>query len=210
MNWQCRGKPIWAADEWKDIVTRVEKLPVKVRHVDAHIPKSWANEEHQNNKQVDQAAKIEVSKIDLDWQHKGGLFLARWAHDASSNQGRDATYKWARDRGVDLTIDSIPQVIHYCETCAEIKQAKLVKPLWYVRWWSKHKYGEAWRIDYKLPETHQGKRYVLTTVEATTGWLETYPVPRTPSWTLKNKSCGDMAPLRESSLTMGPISRTAL
>ncbi|XP_064277599.1 uncharacterized protein LOC135301191 [Passer domesticus] len=78
---------------------------------------------------VDQAARIEVSKIDLDWHHKGELFLARWAHDASGHQGRDATYKWARDRGVDLTMDSISQVIHDCETCAAIKQAKRVKPL---------------------------------------------------------------------------------
>ncbi|RMC19856.1 hypothetical protein DUI87_03422 [Hirundo rustica rustica] len=177
-NWQRRGKPIWAADEWKDIATRVEKLPVKVRHVDAHVPKSRANEEHQNNEQVDQAAKIEVSKIDLDWQHKGELFLARWAHDASGHQGRDATYKWAQDRGVDLTMDSISQVIHDCETCAAIKQAKRVKPLWYGGRWSKYKYGEAWQIDYiTLPQTRQGKRYVLTMVEATTGWLETYPVP---------------------------------
>ncbi|RMC19503.1 hypothetical protein DUI87_04115 [Hirundo rustica rustica] len=59
-NWQRRGKPVWAADEWKDIATRVEKLPVKVRHVDAHVPKSWANEEHNNNEQVDQAVMIEV------------------------------------------------------------------------------------------------------------------------------------------------------
>ncbi|RMC19688.1 hypothetical protein DUI87_03252 [Hirundo rustica rustica] len=177
-NWQCRGKPIWAADEWKDIATRVEKLPVKVRHVDAHVPKSRANEEHQNNEQVDQAAKIEVSKIDLDWQHKGELFLARWAHDASGHQGRDATYKWAQDRGVDLTMDSISQVIHDCEMYAAIKQAKRVKPLWYGGRWSKYKYGEAWQIDYiTLPQTRQGKRYVLTMVEATTGWLETYPVP---------------------------------
>ncbi|RMC20087.1 hypothetical protein DUI87_00933 [Hirundo rustica rustica] len=177
-NWQRRGKPIWAADEWKDIATRVEKLPVKVRHVDAHVPKSRANEEHQNNEQVDHAAKIEVSKIDLDWQHKGELFLARWAHDASGHQGRDATYKWAQDRGVDLTMDSISQVIHDCETCAAIKQAKRVKPLWYGGRWSKYKYGEAWQIDYvTLPQTRQGKRYVLTMVEATTGWLETYPVP---------------------------------
>ncbi|RMB92390.1 hypothetical protein DUI87_31191 [Hirundo rustica rustica] len=119
-NWQRRGKPIWAADEWKDIATRVEKLPVKVRHVDAHVPKSRANEEHRNNEQV----------------------------------------------------------IHDCETCAAIKQAKRVKPLWYGGRWSKYKYGEAWQIDYiTLPQTRQGKRYVLTMVEATTGWLETYPVP---------------------------------
>ncbi|RMC20991.1 hypothetical protein DUI87_01846 [Hirundo rustica rustica] len=177
-NWQRGGKPIWAAEEWKDIATRVGRLPVKVCHVDAHIPKSGANEEHRNNEQVDRAAKIEVSKIDLDWEHKGELFLARWAHDASGHQGRDATYKWARDRGVDLTLDSISQVIHDCETGAAIKQAKRVKPLWYGGRWSKYKYGEAWQIDYiTLPQTRHGKRYVLTMVEATTGWLETYPVP---------------------------------
>ncbi|XP_063280752.1 uncharacterized protein LOC134565196 [Prinia subflava] len=50
-NWQRRGKPIWAAEEWKDIATRLEKLPVKVCHVDAHVPRSRANEEQQNNQQ---------------------------------------------------------------------------------------------------------------------------------------------------------------
>ncbi|RMC16241.1 hypothetical protein DUI87_08456 [Hirundo rustica rustica] len=75
-------------------------------------------------------------------------------------------------------MDNISQVIHNCETCAAIKQAKWVKPLWYGGRWLKYRYGEAWQIDYiTLPQTCQGKRYVLTMVEATTGWLETYPVP---------------------------------
>ncbi|KAM6335132.1 uncharacterized protein FN964_013470 isoform 2-T2 [Alca torda] len=175
-NWQRRGKPIWAAELWQDIAERLGKLVVKVRHVDAHVPMSRATEEHQNNQQVDKAAKI--FQTDLDWEHKGELFLARWAHDTSGHQGRDATYKWARDRGVDLTMDAIAQVIHDCETCAEIKQAKRLKPLWYGGRWLKYKYGEAWQIDYiTLPQTRQGKRYVLTMVEASTGWLETYAVP---------------------------------
>ena len=59
-NWQRRGKPIWAAPLWQDIAARLEKLVVKVCHVDAHIPKSRATEEHQNN-QVHWAAKIEVA-----------------------------------------------------------------------------------------------------------------------------------------------------
>ncbi|RMC17958.1 hypothetical protein DUI87_04832 [Hirundo rustica rustica] len=177
-NWQRRGKPIWAAEIWQDIAARVEKLTVKVRHVDAHVSKSQANEEHYKNEQVDKATKVKVSQVDLDWQHKGEVFLARWAHDASGHQGRDATYRGARDRGVDLTMDNISQVIHSCETCAAIKQARLVKPLWYGGRWLKYRYGEAWQIDcITLPQTHQGKRYVLTMVEATTGWLETYPVP---------------------------------
>ncbi|RMC19355.1 hypothetical protein DUI87_03964 [Hirundo rustica rustica] len=75
-------------------------------------------------------------------------------------------------------MDSISQVIHDCETCAAIKQAKQVKPLWYGGRWSKYKYGEAWQVDYiTLPQTRQGKGYVLTMAELTTGWLETYPVP---------------------------------
>lgn len=45
---------------------KVEKLVVKVHHVDAHIPKSWATEEHCNNEQVDWAAKMKVSPMDLD------------------------------------------------------------------------------------------------------------------------------------------------
>ncbi|GAB0207698.1 hypothetical protein GRJ2_003235500 [Grus japonensis] len=129
-NWQRRGKPIWAAPLWQDIAAQLEKLVVKVRHVDAHIPRILATEEHQNNQQVDQAAKIEVAQVDLDWQHKDELFIAWWAHDTSGHQGRDATYRWARDGGVDLSMDAISQVIHQCETCAASKQAKWLKPLW--------------------------------------------------------------------------------
>ncbi|GAB0209580.1 hypothetical protein GRJ2_003423700 [Grus japonensis] len=118
-NWQLRGKPIWAAPLWQDIAAQLENLIVKVHHIDAHIPKSRATEEHQNNQQVDQAAKIEAVEVDLDWQRKGELFIALWAHDTSGHQGRDATYRWAHDQGVDLTIDAISQVIHECEICAK-------------------------------------------------------------------------------------------
>ncbi|GAB0207087.1 hypothetical protein GRJ2_003174300 [Grus japonensis] len=209
-NWQRRGKPIWAAPLWQDIAARLEKLVVKVRHVDAHIPKNLATEDHQNNQQVDQAAKIEVAQVDLDWQRKGELFIARWAHDTSGHQGRDATYRWARDRGLDLTVDAIAQVIHECETCAAIKQAKQVEPPWYGGRWLKYKYGEAWQIDYiTLPQTCQGRNYVLTMVKTTPdGWKHipfSMPPPVTLSRVLKSKSCGDMAPQKESSQTMGLI-----
>ncbi|KAF4790637.1 hypothetical protein TURU_138585 [Turdus rufiventris] len=44
--------------------------------------------------------------------------------------------------------------------------------------WSKRKYGEARQIDYITPpQALQGKRYILTMVEATTGWLKTNLVP---------------------------------
>ncbi|KAJ7414759.1 hypothetical protein BTVI_40275 [Pitangus sulphuratus] len=63
-------------NEWqrplKDIASRVKKLDVR----GCHVPKSRINEEHHNNRQADLAAQIEVSQVDLDWQHKGELFLA--------------------------------------------------------------------------------------------------------------------------------------
>ncbi|KAK4816233.1 hypothetical protein QYF61_013641 [Mycteria americana] len=80
-------------------------------------------------------------------------------------------------------MDTIAQVMHECDTCAAIKPGKRLKPLWYGGRWLKYKYGEAWQIGYiTLPQTRQGKRHVLTMVEATTGWLETYPVPHATAW----------------------------
>ncbi|KAK4807038.1 hypothetical protein QYF61_018379 [Mycteria americana] len=116
-NWQRRGKPIWAAALWQDITARVENVALKVRHVDAHIPKSRPTEEHRNNEQVDKAVKTEVAQVDLDWDRKRELFVARWAHETLGHLGGDATYRWACDRGVDLTMEAITQVTHECETC---------------------------------------------------------------------------------------------
>jgi len=94
------------------------------------------------------------------------------------HQGRDPSCKWARDKRVDLTCAIASIVIHDCITCTAIKQAKRVKPLWGEGRWQKYKYGEAGQVDYiTLSQTHDGKRYVLTKVVATTGWLETYIVP---------------------------------
>ena len=86
-HWQWRGKPVWAAELWNDIAAQIKDMVVRVRHVDAHVPKSRATEEQQNNHQVDGDAKIEVAQIDLDWQNKGELFLARSAHETSGHQG---------------------------------------------------------------------------------------------------------------------------
>ena len=51
-NWQRRGKPIWAATLWQDSAAWVGHLAAKVHHVDAHMPKNHATEEHRNNKEV--------------------------------------------------------------------------------------------------------------------------------------------------------------
>ncbi|GAB0207391.1 hypothetical protein GRJ2_003204700 [Grus japonensis] len=110
-NWQHRGKLIWAAALWQDITARLENIPVKVHHVD----------EYQNNEQADKAAKIEVAQVDLDWEHKGELFVAQWAHETLGHLGRHTTYRWACDQMVDLTMEAIMPVTHECERCATIK-----------------------------------------------------------------------------------------
>lgn len=66
-NWQCRGKPIWAATLRQNTATQVENLAVKVLHTDAHIAESQATEEYQ---EVEQTTKIEVAQVDLDWPQK--------------------------------------------------------------------------------------------------------------------------------------------
>lgn len=52
---------------------RAENIDVKLRYTDAHIP---TTEEHQDNEQVDQALKTDVSLVELDWEHKSELSVA--------------------------------------------------------------------------------------------------------------------------------------
>ncbi|KAK4810818.1 hypothetical protein QYF61_008790 [Mycteria americana] len=70
-NWQRRGKPIWAAALWQGIAACVENITLKVQHIDAHMPKNCATEEHKNNEQVEKTVKIEVAQVDLDWECTG-------------------------------------------------------------------------------------------------------------------------------------------
>lgn len=116
---------------WQDIAAQLENFTVWVNHVD-HVPGSWANKEHHNNRHVDQADKMKVSQMDLGQQFKGEIFLTGGAHDASGHQGREVTHSWACNQGVDLTTDTASQANHDCEICAVIKQAKRVKALWCV------------------------------------------------------------------------------
>lgn len=62
-------------------VLLVKSMAIKIHNVDSHVHKSCAAEEHQNNQQIDQASRIEVVQIDLDWQHKEEIFLAQWAQN---------------------------------------------------------------------------------------------------------------------------------
>ncbi|KAJ7396399.1 hypothetical protein BTVI_145476 [Pitangus sulphuratus] len=82
---------------WQDIVAQVENMTLKVHHIDAHMPKSHATEEHQNNEQVDKAAKIGIDQVDLEWKGvvvKGAIWgVIEWMgqRDLASSQGQPTT-----------------------------------------------------------------------------------------------------------------------
>ena len=65
-NWQHRGKPIWAAALWKDIAAWIENMVVMEHHIDSHVPKSCASEEHQNSHPMDRYAKMEEVQVGLN------------------------------------------------------------------------------------------------------------------------------------------------
>lgn len=99
------------------------------------------------------------------------------------------------------TISRLPMTVKHV---LQSSRAKWVKLLWYGGQQSKYKYGEAWQIDYiVLLQSRQGKCFMLTVLEGTTGCLETYPMPHSTAqntiWALKNKSCGNMALQKELS-----------
>ncbi|KAK4823595.1 hypothetical protein QYF61_003795, partial [Mycteria americana] len=95
----------------------VENLVVKVRCVDAHVPKSRATEEQQNNQQVDQAAKIEVAQVDLDWQNKGLDKQVIWRpgtperteSDNGTHFQNNLIDAWAKEHGIEWV--DIPTVV---------------------------------------------------------------------------------------------------
>lgn len=66
----------------------MENLAVTVCHEDAHVPDSghWRPPEQLTG---GQAAKIQVSQVDLNWQYNGELFLSQVVHNTSGHQERD-------------------------------------------------------------------------------------------------------------------------
>lgn len=91
--------------------------------------------------------------------------------------------------------------------------AKQLRPLWYGRQWLKYKCGEARQVDHiAVPQAGKSKYRVLTTVEAVTSWLETYPVPhattRNSILGLEKESYNNTVAQKELSQKTGLISKT--
>ncbi|KAK4821755.1 LOW QUALITY PROTEIN: hypothetical protein QYF61_000816 [Mycteria americana] len=116
-----RRKPTWAAALWQGISAQVENLVVEVRHMLTY-PRVWPLKDIGTTSRWIRLLRLKwlsgpmtPQAIKEQMQHTDGLMTD----------------------GVDLTMDTIAQVIHECETCATIKQAKRLKPLWYGGRWLK-------------------------------------------------------------------------
>lgn len=105
------------------------------------------------------------------------LFIAQGAHGRSGHLGRDATYTRACDWGTE----SITQVIHQCEMCchqaSQMSEISLEKRVaGFPTWWGLANWlpwTTAMNMARYMP---RWESHILTMVEATIGWLETYPV----------------------------------
>lgn len=52
----------------------MENLIMKVPYIEMDTPKNWATEEHQNNQNVHQATKTEVTRVDQNWSRRENYF----------------------------------------------------------------------------------------------------------------------------------------
>lgn len=77
-------------------------------------------------------------------------------------------------RGVEVTMDTIEQVIHEHETCSALKGAKQIKPLWrtMAKIQTQGSLAGGLYCMATICRCH-GTCHELTMVEATNGWLET-------------------------------------
>lgn len=49
--------------------------------MDGHVPKDCSTAEHWKKHQVDQATRIELGHVDLDWEYKGELLIVWWVQE---------------------------------------------------------------------------------------------------------------------------------
>jgi len=105
-------------------------------------------------------------------------------------------------------MDTIAQVIHECETCAAIKQAKRVKPQWYGGRWQNINTGRLGR----LTASHCHKPAKASAMcsqwrrPPLNGWKPTLcpmPPPGIPSWALKASPVVTWHPRKKTELDNG-------
>ena len=101
--------------------------------------------------------------------------LALWAHEKCGHLGEKATYRWAQDQSISLTMDLIKSVILQCPICQHVKHRSL--PQLVKGQLARGKLpGQIWQIDYTGPLIcDKGCQYVCTAVDTYSGYLVAIP-----------------------------------
>ena len=173
-EWLIHGKVVWGGKEvWDFIWKEAHSRTIKVGHVDAHVPLVPDFENY--NRVADEIAKVNaVVPIDPVLMN-----LANWAHKQSGHLGQKATYEWAQQRGLPISMDMIRTVIGNCTVCGEVRQWPLQK---YSTGSIKRgeRPAEIWQIDFigPLPRGNNGLRYCCTAVDTNSGLLFVHPCKR--------------------------------
>uniref|UniRef100_A0A8C0EH62 Integrase zinc-binding domain-containing protein n=1 Tax=Bubo bubo TaxID=30461 RepID=A0A8C0EH62_BUBBB len=81
---------------------------------------------------------------------KAARGLAKWAHQKCGHLGEKATYRWAQDRGIVMSLDMIKTIIVQCPVCQQTHK----HPVPYVVKGQLQRGklpGQIWQMDYVGP-----------------------------------------------------------
>ncbi len=172
-NWRIHTKEVWGKDLWNLIWEKVKIVKTYVSHVDAHTTQQSA--EALFNATVDAHAKIDLITVQPPTM---GLSAATWAHVKSGHLGASATYQWAMDRGISITMDEARTATHQCTICQHYTKKDVpqvirgqisrgIEP------------AQVWQMDFIGPLTlSKGCKYVCTAVDTYSGVLVAFPCKR--------------------------------
>lgn len=99
---------------WTDIWEILQRTKVTVFHVDAYSNNDIL--ERLYNSVADNWIKISQAglKFPQKEDHEG---LAKWAHQKYRHLGEKATYRWAQEHGIIMSLDMIKTIIAQCPVC---------------------------------------------------------------------------------------------
>uniref|UniRef100_A0A663MWX4 Integrase catalytic domain-containing protein n=1 Tax=Athene cunicularia TaxID=194338 RepID=A0A663MWX4_ATHCN len=177
-DWKIYSKTVWGKAIWKDICELVQRTKVTVFHVDAHSNINSLG--HLYNSVTANQAKISQAGLEFpqEGDHEG---LAKWAHHKCGHLGEKATYKWAQERGIAMSLDMIRTIIAQCPVCQHTHKC-LVPNIVKGELGRGKLPGQIWWVDNIGPLSQdQGCKYICTGVDTYSGYLIAYPCrkPRT-------------------------------
>ncbi|XP_068096407.1 uncharacterized protein [Hyperolius riggenbachi] len=107
---------------------------------------------------------------------------AVWIHQKSGHLGEKATYRWAQERGIPLTLDVIKQTIQKCPICQYVQKREV--PHTVMGHIGRGKLpAQIWQMDFvgPLPESRRCK-YMCTAVDTYSGLMIAFPCASATQW----------------------------